>query len=110
MVPGMELFFRRLAAALLPEGRFRLTFLQADGQRLAGAVGFGDGDRFLLYNSAYDHRLRAVSPGLVLTSELIRRAIEEGRRGFDLLKGDLSYKYRYGARPRRIGRLRLRRP
>jgi CelD/BcsL family acetyltransferase involved in cellulose biosynthesis len=110
MVPGMELFFRRLAAALLPEGRFRLTFLQADGQRLAGAVGFGDGDRFLLYNSAYDHRLRAVSPGMVLTSELIRSAIEEGRRGFDLLKGDLPYKYRYGARPRRIGRLRLRRP
>jgi CelD/BcsL family acetyltransferase involved in cellulose biosynthesis len=110
MIPGMELFFRRLADQMLPDGTFRLTFLQADGQRLAGAVGFRDGDRFLLYNSAYDHRLRAVSPGMVLLSELIRSAIGEGRRGFDLLKGDLPYKYRYRARPRRIGRLRLRRP
>jgi len=110
MVPGMELFFRRLADAMLPDRTFRLTFLEADGRRLAGAVGFRDGDRFLLYNSVYDHRLSASSPGTVLLSELIRSAIEEGHRGFDLLRGDLPYKYRYGARPRRIGRLRLRRP
>jgi hypothetical protein len=42
-------------------------------------------------------------------AELIRDAIEEGRRGLDLLKGDLPYKYRYGARPRRIARLLLHR-
>lgn len=109
MVPGMELFFRRLADSLLPEGTLRLTFLESEGRALAGAVGFRDGDRFLLYNSAYDHTLGAVSPGMVLLSELIRSAIDEGRRGFDMLKGDIPYKYRYGARPRRISRLRLRR-
>jgi hypothetical protein len=46
---------------------------------------------------------------MVLLSALIRGAIEEGRRGFDMLKGDIPYKYRYGARPRRISRLRLHR-
>jgi CelD/BcsL family acetyltransferase involved in cellulose biosynthesis len=110
MVPGMELFFRRLAEAMLPDGTLRLAFLQADGQRVAGAVGFRDGDRFLLYNSAYDHRLSAVAPGMVLVAELIRSAIAEGRHGFDMLTGDLPYKYRFGARQRRMGRLRLRRP
>jgi CelD/BcsL family acetyltransferase involved in cellulose biosynthesis len=109
MAPGTELFFRRLADALLPEESLRLAFLEAEGRKLAGAVGFRDRDRFLLYNSAYDHTLGAVSPGMVLLSELIRSAIGEGRRGFDMLKGDLPYKYRYGARPRRISRLRLRR-
>jgi CelD/BcsL family acetyltransferase involved in cellulose biosynthesis len=109
MVPGMELFFRRLADALLPAGILRLAFLEAGGKTLAGAIGFRDGDRFLLYNSAYDHAHRDVSPGVVLVSELIRSAIREGRVGFDLLRGDLPYKYRYGARPRRVSRLRLRR-
>jgi CelD/BcsL family acetyltransferase involved in cellulose biosynthesis len=109
MVPGIELFFRRLAASFLNAGRFRLSFLEAGGRRMAGAVGFRDGDRFLLYNSAFDEEFRSVSPGVVLVAELIRSAADDGLRGFDLLKGDLPYKYRYGARPRRIARLRLRR-
>jgi CelD/BcsL family acetyltransferase involved in cellulose biosynthesis len=109
MVPRMELFFRRLVDELLPDGAVRLAFLEADGQKLAGAVGFRDGDRFLLYNSSYDHRFASVSPGLVLLAHLIAAVIDEGRTGFDMLKGDLPYKYRYGARGRRISRLRLRR-
>jgi CelD/BcsL family acetyltransferase involved in cellulose biosynthesis len=109
MVPGMELFFRRLADELLPDGTLRLTFLEAGETRIAGAVGFRDRDRFLLYNSAYDDEHRAVAPGMVLLAELIRDAIGEGRRGVDLLKGDLPYKFRFGARPRRIARLLLQR-
>jgi CelD/BcsL family acetyltransferase involved in cellulose biosynthesis len=109
MVPGMELFFRRLAEELLPDGTLRLVFLETEGKEIAGAIGFRDRDRFLLYNSAYDDAHRDVAPGMVLVAELIRDAIEEGRRGLDLLKGDLPYKYRYGARPRRIARLLLHR-
>lgn len=110
MAPGMELFFRRLADAMLPDGTLRLAFLEAGGTKLAGAIGFRDRDRFLLYNSAYDHAHRAVAPGMVLVAELIRSSIAEGCRRFDMLKGDLPYKYRFGARPRRIARLLLRRP
>ncbi len=108
MVPGMELFFRRLAEALLPDRTFRLMFLESEGRKVAGAVGFRWHDTFFLYNSAFDHAWASLSPGMVLVSELIRCAIEEGCRTFDMLKGDLRYKYRFGARPRRIGRLRLR--
>jgi CelD/BcsL family acetyltransferase involved in cellulose biosynthesis len=103
----MELFFRRLADELAGDGTLRLSFLEADGERIAGAVGFRFRDRFLLYNSAYDHDLSALAPGMVLVAELIRGAIEEGRSVFDMLKGDLGYKYRFGARPRRVCRLRL---
>jgi CelD/BcsL family acetyltransferase involved in cellulose biosynthesis len=108
MGPGMELFFRHLAAAFLEEGTFRLAFLESSGVKLAAAVGFRWRDRFLLYNSAYDHAHGHVAPGMVLIAELIRSAIEEGRRGFDMLRGDLPYKYRFGARARGIERLRLR--
>jgi CelD/BcsL family acetyltransferase involved in cellulose biosynthesis len=107
MVPGMELFFRRLADELLEDGTFRLTILEAGDRCLAGTVGFRHRDRFLLYNSAYDHELSRVSPGMVLVSRMIRSVLEEGCRELDLLKGDLPYKYRFGARPRRVVRLLL---
>ena len=107
MVPGVEVFFRRLAAAFVDDGTFRLAFLETAGVRIAAAAGFRWRDRFLLYNSAYDHAYGHVAPGMVLIAELIKSAIEEGRRGFDMLKGDLRYKYRFGARARSIERLRL---
>jgi CelD/BcsL family acetyltransferase involved in cellulose biosynthesis len=108
MVRGMELFFRRLASELLEDGTFRLSFLETEGVRIAGAIGFRWRDRFLLYNSAYDHAYARIAPGMALVAELIRSAIEEGCRGLDMLKGDLPYKYRFGARPRGVARLRLR--
>lgn len=110
MVPGMELFFRRLGSTLLADGTFRLSFLEAAGAKIAAAAGFRWRDRFLLYNSAYDRAYAHVAPGMVLVAELIRSAVQEGFRVFDMLKGDLPYKYRFGARGRGIARLRLRAP
>jgi CelD/BcsL family acetyltransferase involved in cellulose biosynthesis len=108
MVPGMELFFRRLGSAFIADGTFRLAFLETGGTKIAAAAGFRWRNRFLLYNSAYDHTYAHDAPGMVLIAELIRSAIEEGYRGFDMLKGDLPYKYRFGARARGLARLRLR--
>jgi CelD/BcsL family acetyltransferase involved in cellulose biosynthesis len=109
MVPGMELFFRRLGETFIGDDIFRLAFLESDGDMIAAAVGFRWRDRFLLYNSAYDHGRSNLSPGIVLVERLIRSAIDEGRRGFDLLKDELPYKLRFGAHSRRLARLRLRR-
>jgi len=105
MVPGMEIFFRRLAETFLPEGTFRLAFLEAGRVRMAGAIAFAFGDRIYLYNSAFDRARRGLAPGMVLVADLIERAVAEGFRAFDLLKGDLAYKYRFGARPRPMARL-----
>jgi CelD/BcsL family acetyltransferase involved in cellulose biosynthesis len=109
MVPGMELFFRRLEDTLSADGTFGLSFLESGGEMIAGAVGFRWRDVFLLYNSTFDHHRAELAPGIVMVHRLIRSAIEEGRRGFDLLKGDLPYKLRFGAHTRRLARLRLRR-
>lgn len=107
MHPGMELFFRRLGEAFLPRDVFRLTFLEIGGISAAAAIGFAFGGTFSLYNSAFGRSFASLSPGTVLVSELIEAAIEEGMNSFDLLKGDLGYKYRFGALPRQIGRLRI---
>lgn len=103
--PGMEIFFRRLGEALLPRGIFNLTFIEVGGKKLAGTIGFRFEGTYSLYNSAFDHEWRNLSPGMVLVSEVIRSAIESGCSGLDMLKGDYEYKYRFGARPRAVKRL-----
>jgi CelD/BcsL family acetyltransferase involved in cellulose biosynthesis len=105
MVPGMEIFFRRLAHAFLPEGIFRLTFIEVSGRLAAGTIGFVCDGTSYLYNSAFDRAWGALAPGMVLVGEDIRMAIDEGCTGFDLLKGDYAYKYRFGAVARRVRRL-----
>ncbi len=109
MVPGMEIFFRRLGEAFLSSGAFRLNFIEVGGSLAAGTIGFRWGDRSYLYNSAFDRSWGALAPGMVLVGEDIRLAIEDGARGFDLLKGDYAYKYRFGAVARRVMRMVVRR-
>jgi CelD/BcsL family acetyltransferase involved in cellulose biosynthesis len=109
MRADMEIFFRRLAEAFLPPGIFHLSFLEVGGIKAAGAIAFSFKDMFYLYNSAFDRHLADVSPGIVLVSELITHAIEAGAKTFDLLKGDLEYKRRFGATRRSIGKLVLER-
>lgn len=103
--PGMEIFFRRLGEAFLHRGIFSLTFIEANGVKMAGTIGFRFEGTYSLYNSAFDTRSRRLSPGMVLIAEDIRIAIEGGCSAFDLLKGDYAYKYRFGARPRAVKRL-----
>lgn len=105
MVPGMEIFFRRLGEAFLAEGVFRLTFIEVGGQLAAGTIGFSFDGTYSLYNSAFDRSWGVLAPGMVLVGEDIRQAIAEGCAAFDLLKGDYQYKYRFGAVPRLVRRL-----
>jgi CelD/BcsL family acetyltransferase involved in cellulose biosynthesis len=108
--PGMEIFFRRLGEAFVPRGIFNLTFIELDGHRkLAGTIGFRFEGTYFLYNSAFDRTYESVSPGMVLVAEDVRIAIEAGCSVFDLLKGDYAYKYRFGAVPRAVRRLVVRR-
>jgi CelD/BcsL family acetyltransferase involved in cellulose biosynthesis len=105
MVPGMEIFFRRLGEAFCSGDVFRLTFIEVHGELAAGTIGFEFGGTSYLYNSAFDRKWGNLAPGMVLVGEDIRLAIEHGCDGFDLLKGDYAYKYRFGATARRVRRL-----
>ncbi|MBI3648405.1 MAG: GNAT family N-acetyltransferase [Actinobacteria bacterium] len=109
MVPGMEIFFRRLGEAFCRSGVFRLTFIEVGGVKAAGTIGFSFDGTFFLYNSAFDRKWQQLAPGMVLVGEDIRLAIEDGCQAFDLLKGDYPYKYRFGAVPRSVKRLVVRR-
>lgn len=97
MTPRMRDLFTDLLAG---EG-WRLDALSGeDGEMAAAAFAYADRDGYYLYNSSYNPQLRAESPGAALLTLLVERAIGEGRAVFDFLKGDETYKYRMGARPR----------
>jgi CelD/BcsL family acetyltransferase involved in cellulose biosynthesis len=110
MVPDMEIFFRRLGEAFCADGVFRLTMIAVAGELAAGTIGFAFDRTTYLYNSAFDRKWGVLAPGMVLVAEDIRLAIEDGCDGFDLLKGDYQYKYRFGSVPRRVRRLVVTRP
>jgi CelD/BcsL family acetyltransferase involved in cellulose biosynthesis len=109
MHAGMEIFFRRLGEAFLPPHVFHLGFVRIDGAEAAGVIGFGFKDSFSLYNSAFDRQFSKWSPGMVLIADTIRRSIEDGRKVYDLLKGDPEYKSRFGPTPMPVHRLTLER-
>jgi len=105
MVPGMEIFFRRLGQTFCERGIFRLSFMRVRDELAAGTMGFSFGGTYSLYNSAFDRKWQQLAPGMVLVAEDIQQAVEEGCEVFDFLKGDYAYKYRFGARKRLVRRL-----
>ncbi len=103
MTPEMEELFADLL--LLPGAV--LDVLVAGGVTVAAAFGF-EGDRaYYLYNSAFSPDASSSSPGVVLIDLLVGAAIAAGRRRFDFLKGDETYKFRLGASRRPLWRLEV---
>jgi CelD/BcsL family acetyltransferase involved in cellulose biosynthesis len=97
MTAAMEKFF----LALHREAGGVIDILIDGSGRPASAIfSFEDATGFYLYNSAFEPELRQHSPGNVMLSHLIERAIGKNLKVFDFLKGDETYKFRLGAQPR----------
>jgi CelD/BcsL family acetyltransferase involved in cellulose biosynthesis len=97
MTEEMEEFFLALHT---DAGGVIDVLLDASGRPASSIFSFEDADGFYLYNSAFEPDMMALSPGNVMLSHLIERSITEGRKVFDFLKGDETYKFRLGARER----------
>lgn len=97
MTPEMEDFFLALH---LNVGGCIDVLLDGNDRPASAIFSFEDDEGFYLYNSAFEPELRTLSPGNVMLSHLIEQAIESGKRVFDFLKGDETYKFRLGAEPR----------
>ncbi|MDR9449620.1 MAG: GNAT family N-acetyltransferase [Acidimicrobiia bacterium] len=100
MTAEMSTWFATLAG----QDGWQVDLLSGEaGDPVAATFAWTDGEGYYLYNSAYDRKAPG-SPGMVLLSLLIERAIEESYRVFDFLKGDEPYKFRLGATPRPLFR------
>jgi len=104
----MERFFRRVLAAFAERGACRLWFLDTSSGPIAAFVTIEWDDRVGLYNSGFDPARAALSPGVVLLAQLVRDAIERGRRTFDFLRGEERYKYEFEPVPEAVYTVRIR--
>ena len=93
-----ELFFRSLADTMARAGLLRLGILELDSMPTAAIMYFDYNGCIYLYNSGYDPQYNSLSAGLLSKVLCVKESIEEGKKRFDFLKGDETYKYHLGGR------------
>jgi CelD/BcsL family acetyltransferase involved in cellulose biosynthesis len=104
-----RVFFRRLFEEYGPDGSLRLAFLTVGERRIAAGIHFRTADGYLYYNAGVDPEARELSPGVLMIAAYVQRAITEGCRRLDFLRGDEPYKYEWGATDEPVQRLLVRR-
>lgn len=88
-----ERLLRRFTEDLARTGELWLTTLDVDGTPAAAWYGFAWRDTVYFYQGGRDPRWESASVGFVLSTMMIRRAIERGYRRFDFLRGREAYKF-----------------
>jgi CelD/BcsL family acetyltransferase involved in cellulose biosynthesis len=102
-------FVHRLFELLAPDGTIGLSFLSVGDRRIAAGIHLETADSVLYYNAGVDPDAYDLSPGVVLIAKYVERALADGKRRFDFLRGDEGYKYEWGAVDEPIQRLLVRR-
>jgi CelD/BcsL family acetyltransferase involved in cellulose biosynthesis len=102
-----QAFHHEVAQRFLARGWLRLHRLRLDGVTRAAFYCFQLGPRVYYYLSGFDVAFGKYSIGNVLMAQAIERAIGDGAREFDFLRGDETYKLAWGAEERRTLRLIL---
>ena len=108
MTPAKVAFFADMAQQLWSEGWLELAFLHADDRPIAGLCCMTYGTTYAAYNSGYHPNFGSLSAGIVLFADRIRSAIRRGYTTFDFLRGNESYKYRFGANDRPLSQFMVR--
>jgi CelD/BcsL family acetyltransferase involved in cellulose biosynthesis len=104
-----RVFVRRLFELFEGTGAVRLVFLRVGERRIGAGVHLESDDSYLYYNAGVDPDAYDLSPGVLLCARYVERALSEGKRRLDFLRGNESYKYEWGAVDEPIQRLLVRR-
>ncbi len=97
--PRFDAFHREVMPKLLCGGNLQLRWLELDGRPAAAEYHLIAGGVIYAYQSGIDPELLDEQPGWLITMYTLRRAIEQGFRAFDLLRGDEPYKAHWRAKP-----------
>jgi CelD/BcsL family acetyltransferase involved in cellulose biosynthesis len=88
--------FMEMAARLSRSGWLDLAILAVHDEPAAAYLSFNYHGCLYLYNSGYDPKFAAYSAGVALLAYRIHKAILQGVKTFDFLRGDEDYKYDFG--------------
>ena len=98
-------FMRSAAEFACSQGMLHLSFLTMNSEQAAAFLSFINGERLLVYNSAFNPDFFSFSPGWVLLAKIIHWAIENGFHEVDMMRGNEVYKYRFGGIDRHVYRV-----
>jgi hypothetical protein len=93
-------FHREVASQLLEQGHLRLAWVELDAHPVAAEYQVTGTDVVYAYQSGIDPAALEFEPGRLVMMATLERAIAEGFRAFDLLRGDEPYKPHWRAQPR----------
>lgn len=105
--PRLRGFHESVATGMLGAGKLCLRALRVEEKYTAVFYGFAHQGRIYSYLTGIDPAARYYSPGTNLLHRVIDEAIAQHVVEFDMLRGEESYKYLWGARPCRNERLVL---
>ncbi len=105
--PRFARFARQAAENFLQHDALELLWIEHDGAPLAAQLAFLGPGATYAYQVGIESAKRDLSPGWLVHTESIKRAIAQGRTAFDLLRGDEEYKHRLGAKPHPLCTVRV---
>jgi CelD/BcsL family acetyltransferase involved in cellulose biosynthesis len=103
--PTGKEFYRRFCRYLSQRGSLELWRADIDAVPIAFVLNVVFGGKVYHYNTCYDEKSAALSPGLLLHSEAIANAFERRLTEYDFLSGDEPYKERWCSDRRAIDHL-----
>lgn len=105
--PRFAAFHREMARRLLASDQLRLQWLALKGCPAAAEYGLCDEQTAYCYQTGFEPQLSDESPGWLSFAASIHRAIGQGYRWFDFLRGDEAYKVKWLAEPRQLSTVRV---
>ena len=100
-------FHTAAALRLFDRGKLRLAWLELDGRPVAAEYQILGDEVVYAYQSGIEPEALQHEPGRLIMMATLKQAIAEGRRGFDFLRGDESYKPHWRAQPRQMLEIRV---
>jgi len=97
--PQMVSFLESVAADMIAAGKAWFDVIRCKSRVVGAAFNLVRGGTVYYYQGGFDPEYSSYRPSTVLFAHVMKRAIENGFRYFDFLRGDEQYKYRWGAKP-----------
>ncbi|MDZ7587009.1 MAG: GNAT family N-acetyltransferase [Patescibacteria group bacterium] len=105
MSQSMAEFFKDLLKIKIPGWQTKMNFLRIGDKNAASIVTFENASEVWLYNSGFDPEFSFYSVGVVLKVLNIKKAIEDGKKKYDFLRGNERYKYELGGKDLQLYKL-----
>jgi CelD/BcsL family acetyltransferase involved in cellulose biosynthesis len=100
-------FMHETVRRFLLQGQLNLIGIRLNGQFISGVVNFIGKDRILYsYSTGYDVDFAEWEPGHLTCIDSLQELYRSNLAGIDFMRGDETYKLRFGAQPRRLFRIR----